>query len=137
MIAHPDQRRVERLNVPRRCPGAGRGAKVVHLLDLSPAGARIEHGEPLGDWSSFPMDLPPALGGGRVHAEVIWSRFAGRERVVEGTGRLVYQTGLAFPHSSPAEQAALTATVVRSAGEWALRLLRDLRWQAERESARQ
>ena len=49
----------------------------------------------------------------------------------------MYQTGLAFPHRSPAEQAALTAAVVRSAGEWALGLLRDFRWQAEREPARQ
>jgi len=137
MLAHPDQRRVERLTVPRHCRGAGRGAKVVHLLDLSPAGARIEHGEPLPDWSGFPMDLPRALGGGRVQAEVIWSRLAGRKRAVEGTGGVVYQTGLAFPHRSPAEQAALTAALVRSAGEWALRLLRDLRWQARREPARQ
>ena len=110
---------------------------MVHLLDLSPAGARIEHGEPLPDWSSFPMVLPRALGGGRVQAEVIWSRLAGRKRVVEGKGRLVYQTGLAFPHNSPAEQAALTAALVRSAGEWALHLLRDLRRQAKRDPARQ
>jgi len=137
MLEQAEQRRVERLTVPRHCRGAGRGAKVVHLLDLSPAGARIEHGEPLPDWSSFPMDLPRALGGGRVQAEVIWSRLAGRKRVVEGKGRLVYQTGLAFPHSSPAEEAALRVALVRSAGEWALRLLRDLRWQAKREPARQ
>ena len=83
------------------------------------------------------MDLPRALGGGRVQAEVIWSRLAGRKRDPEGKGGLVYQTGLAFPHRSPAEQAALTAALVRSAGEWALRLLRDLRWQAKREPARQ
>ncbi len=137
MIARPDQRRAERLTVPRHCRGAGRGAKVVHLVDLSPAGARIEHGEPLPDWSSFPMDLPRALGGGRVQAEVIWSRLAGRKRAVEGKGGLVYQTGLAFPHRSPAEQAALAAALVRSAGEWALGLLRDLRRRAKRDPARQ
>ena len=137
MLEQAEQRRVERLTVPRHCRGAGRGAKVVHLVDLSPAGARIEHGEPLPDWRGFPIDLPRALGGGRVQAEVIWSRLAGRNRAVEGTGRLVYQSGLAFPHSSPAEQAALRVALVRSAGEWALRLLRDLRWQARREPARQ
>ena len=137
MLEQAGQRRVERLTVPRHCRGAGRGAQVVHLLDLSPAGARIEHGEPLPDWSSFPMDLPRALGGGRVQAEVIWSRLAGRKRVPEGRGGVVYQSGLAFPHSSPAEQAALTAALVRSAGEWALRLLRDLHRQAKRDPARQ
>jgi len=137
MIARREQRRVERLNVPRHCRGAGRGARVVHLLDLSSTGARIEHGEPLGDWSGFPLELPRTLGGGRVRAEVIWSRLAGRKRVPEGTGGVVYQSGLAFPHSTPAEQAALTAALVRSAGEWALGLLRDLHRQAKRDPARQ
>jgi hypothetical protein len=83
------------------------------------------------------MDLPRTLGGGRVRAEVIWSRLAGRKRDPEGKGGLVYQTGLAFPHSSPEEQAALRVALVRSAGEWALGLLRDLHRQAKRDPARQ
>ena len=41
----------------------------------------------------------------------------------------MYQTDLAFPHRGPAEQAALTAALVRRAGEWALGMLRDLRRQ--------
>ncbi len=137
MIEHAEQRRAERLTVPRHCRGAGRDGKAMRPLDLSPTGARLEHSEPLHASSSFPMDLPRALGGGRVQAEVIWSRPSGRKRGGDGKGRLVYQTGLAFPHSSPAEEAALRVALVRSAGEWALRLLRDLRWQAKREAAQQ
>jgi integrase len=89
MIQHSKQRRVERLSVPRHCRGAGRGATAVALLDLSPAGARIEHGEPLPDWSGYPMDLPRALGGGRVRAQVVWSRVPGHQPGVEGNPKSV------------------------------------------------
>ena len=137
MIEHAKQRRAERLTVPRHCRGAGRDGKVVHLVDLSAVGARIEHGEPLHDSSSFPMDLPRALGGGRVRVEVIWSRPSGHKPVVEGKPRLVYQSGLAFPHSTSEEQAALRVALIRIAGQWALGMLRDLRWEAKREVAQQ
>ncbi len=137
MSQHAKQRRVERLHVPRYCRGGGRGALAVALLDLSPAGARIEHGAPLPEWSGYPMDLPPALGGGRVRAEVVWSRVPGHQPGVEGNPKLVYQSGLAFPHRTPEEQAALGGALVRLAGEWALGMLRDLRRQAERDPAQQ
>jgi PilZ domain-containing protein len=137
MIQRSNQRRVERLAVPRHFRGPGRGGRAVHLLDLSPAGARIEHGEPVPDWSDYPMDLPPALGGGWVRGEVVWSRVSGYKPVVEGKSRLVYQTGLAFTHRTPEEHAALIGALVRIAGEWALGMLRDLRRQAEDDSAHQ
>lgn len=131
------QRRVERLAVPRHFRGPGRRGRAVHLLDLSLAGARIEHDQPLPDWSDYPMDLPPALGGGQVRAEVVWSRVSGYKSVVEGKSRLVYQTGLAFTHRTPEEQAALMGALVRIAGEWALGMLRELRQQAEHDSVHQ
>jgi PilZ domain len=137
MIEHPAQRRDERLTVPRQCRAAGRDGKAMRLLDLSPTGARIEHIEPLRGASSFPMDLPRALGGGRVQVEVIWSRPSGHKSVVEGKPRLVYQSGLAFPHATPEEQAALRLALIRIAGQWALGMLRDLRWQVRREAAHQ
>jgi hypothetical protein len=108
---------------------------MVQLLDLSLAGARIEHVEPLPDWSDFPMDLPGALGGGQVRAEVIWSRVSGHRQVIEGRLWLAFQSGLAFPHRTPEEQAALTVALVRIAGEWALGMLRELRRQAEQDRA--
>ena len=137
MIQPSEKRRTERLTVPRRFRAPGRNGKAVNLLDLSPAGARIEHGEPIRDWSSYPMDFPHALGGGQLWGKVVWGRVLGRQEGGEGKPRLAYQSGLAFPHSTPEEQAALRVALVRSAGEWALRLLRDLRWQAKREPIRQ
>jgi hypothetical protein len=132
MTKHSKQRRLERLHVPRHCRGAGRGASAVTLLDLSSAGARIEHFEPLPDWSGYPMDLPRALGGGRVRAEVVWSRVPGHQPGVEGNPKLVYQSGLAFPQCTAEERAALGVALVRVAGEWALGMLHDLRRQVER-----
>jgi hypothetical protein len=137
MSEQAKQRRVERLSVPRHCRAAGRGGRAVELLDLSPAGARIAHGEPLRDWSDLTVDLPPALGGGQLRATVVWSRVAGQGAGDRGRAGLVYQSGLAFPPSSPAEQAALTVALVRLAGEWALNLLRDLRRQAKGDPAQQ
>jgi PilZ domain len=137
MTEHAKQRRAERLTVPRHCRGAGRDGKVVHLVDLSALGARIEHGEPLHGSSGFPMDLPRALGGGRVQVEVIWSRPSGRKKGGDGKGGLVYQSGVAFPHLTAKEQAALQVALIRIAGQWALGMLRDLRWQAKREAAQQ
>jgi hypothetical protein len=131
MSAPVEQRQAERLSVPRHCRAAGRGARAVELLDLSPAGARIAHGEPLRDWSDLAVDLPLALGGGQLRATVVWSRVAGQSAGDRGRAGLMYQSGLAFPPSSPAEQAALTVALVRLAGEWALNLLRDLRRQAK------
>ncbi len=137
MIEHPDERQAERLPVPRQCRGVEREAKAMHLVDLSPAGARVEHGEPLSEWNGVPLELPPALGGGQVRAAVIWSQLAGRARGRAGKGALVYQSGLAFPHSTPAEQAALRVALVRSAGEWALNQLRDFHREAKRDPALQ
>jgi hypothetical protein len=67
----------------------------------------------------------------------VWSRASGHKEVVAGKRWLAYQSGLAFPHSTPAEQAALTGALIRLAGEWALGLLRDLRRQEAPDPARQ
>jgi hypothetical protein len=137
MIQPSKQRHVERLSVPRRFRAPGRNGRAVNLLDLSPAGARIEHGEPLRDWSRYPMALPLALGGGRVWGKVVWSRVLGPQEGGEGKPWLAYQSGLAFPHCTREEQAALTAALVRIAGEWVLGLLRDLREQGAADPAPQ
>ncbi len=137
MIQQSRHRRVARLTVPPHLRGSGRGGKAVQLLDLSLAGARIEHVELLHDWGTFPMDLPRALGGGQVRGQVVWSRVLDQKQVVEGKHRLTYQSGLAFTHSTPEERAALAVALVRLAGEWALDMLREHRRQAERAPAHQ
>ena len=137
MSKDSEHRQVERLTVPRHVRSPRRGTETVLLLDLSPKGARIEHGEPLPDWSNHPMDLPRALGGGRIRGEVVWSRVAGRRSGVAGKGWLAFQSGLAFTHSTSEEQAVLTTALVHLAGEWALGMLRDLRQQEEHDPAHQ
>ena len=137
MAQKTTRRRVERLAVPRRLQSLKRGGKQLQLLDLSLAGARIEHVEPLPDWSDLPLDFSEALGGGHVRAEVVWSRVLDQQQVAEGKRWLAFQSGLVFPAGSFAEQAALTAALIRIAGEWALGMLRDLRPHAEPDRAHQ
>ncbi len=137
MIEYSAHRRVERLTVPRNFRGPGLETGTFQLLDLSPAGARIEHFEPFRDWRSHPIDLPSALGGGRVRAEVVWSRVSGRTQDVEGKGRLAFQSGLAFIQNTPEEQRALSTALVRIAGEWALGMLREVRRWEERDPLHQ
>ena len=137
MAQKTTRRRVERLAVPRRLQSLKRGGKALQLLDLSLAGARIEHVEPLPDWSDLPLDFSEALGGGHVRAEVVWSRVLDQQQVAEGKRWLAFQSGLVFPAGSFAEQAALTAALIRIAGEWALGMLRDLRPHAEPDRAHQ
>ncbi len=64
---------------------------------------------------------------------MVWSRIAGQKPLGEAPARLVFQSGLAFSPKTQEEQAALTAALVRLAGEWALGMLRDLRQQAKLE----
>ncbi len=138
MGEHPEQRRAERLNVPRHCRDARLSGKAtMHLLDLSSTGALIEHEEPIQTWSDLTLDLPPALGGGRITAAVVWSRISGQKPVRERASRLVFQSGLAFLPRTHEEQAILTTALIRLAGEWALALLRDLRQQAKQKPANQ
>ncbi len=103
MREQAERRRAERLPLPRHCQGGGHQA--VRLLDLSPAGARIAHAEPLPEWRGVPLDLPRLGGRGQGRAAVIWSHLAGRERGGADPEGLVYQSGLAFPARTPAEQA--------------------------------
>jgi hypothetical protein len=137
MIQQSGHRRVERLTVPRQFRGLGLGTETAQLLDLSPAGARIEHVKPLHNWSSYSIDLPGVLGGGRVKAEVVWSQVSGRKPVDPGKRWLAYQSGLAFTQNTPEEQAAIKVALVRIAGEWALGMLRELCRLGEAEPAHQ
>jgi hypothetical protein len=97
MAQQTNPRRVERLTVPRRLQRLRRGGTPLQLLDLSLAGARVEHAEPLPDWRDFAVEFPEALGGGHVRAEVVWSRVADQTQVTQGRRWLAYQSGLTFP----------------------------------------
>jgi hypothetical protein len=81
------------------------------LADLSTQGARIEHFRPLPEWTPYVLDIPRALGGIRLQGEVLWSRRAGRKRVLRGKRLVYYQSGLIFRWLTPAQRAGLVAAL--------------------------
>jgi PilZ domain-containing protein len=96
MVEIPERRQVARLTVPRHLTESGLELGLVRLLDLSPDGARIEQSEPLHKGVVCYVDLPPALGRGRLIGKVVWTKLHTREQTFAGDRRAYYQSGLAF-----------------------------------------
>jgi hypothetical protein len=111
MSKERERRRVARLPIPSQLSGPGLEEHQVRLLDLSPAGARIEHIRLLPDWSLCYLDLPPALGGIRLQGQVIWSQVAGRTTLVDGKRVICYRSGLRFSELTREQDAGLTAAL--------------------------
>ncbi len=103
----PDRRRTARITVPLHLRGPELELRLVRILDLSPAGARIEHLEPLREGVVCVVDLPPALGRVRLTGRVVWTAVRGGEQTIEGEQRLRYHSGLAFTGLTPEQQTAL------------------------------
>ena len=106
-----ERRRVARLLVPRSLGGAEWELRQVFLLDLSPAGVRIEHEEHLHEGLVCYVDLPPALGEVRLTGEVVWTRLRKGEQTFEGDKHLYHQSGLVFIGITPQQQTALAAAL--------------------------
>lgn len=111
MATQPEHRHVARLIVPAQLAGPRQGLHQVRLADLSTQGARIEHFRPLPTWTPYFLDLPRALGGIRLQGEVLWSRRAGRKRVLAGKRLIYYQSGLLFRWLTPAQRVGLAAAL--------------------------
>ena len=111
MIEYSAQRRVERLTVPRHFRGPGLETGTVQLLDLSPAGARIEHEEHLHEGLVCYVDLPRTLGRIRLTGRVVWTRLRDTEQTLEGDRRSHYESGIEFTRPTPEQQTALAATL--------------------------
>mgnify|MGYP001573370804 CR=1 FL=1 len=111
MVARPDPRRVARLTVP---PQLGEGEfahHAVHVLNLSPLGARIAHGDLLHGEVVCYLDLPPALGGLRLTGRGAWTRLQGTEQTLEGDQLSHYESGIEFTDPTPEQQTALAAAL--------------------------
>lgn len=102
-----DRRRVARLTVPRRFRGGELELHLVHVLDLSPLGARIAHREPLHAGGIGYVDLPPALGRVRLLGCVVWTRLRSTEQTLDGDRQAIYESGLEFTSLTPEQQKAL------------------------------
>ena len=107
----PEHRRSPRLPVPAPLSGRGMGQLQVRLLDLSPEGARVEHVHPFPDRRLCFLDLPPALGGGSLQGEVVWSQEGGRKEVAEGDWVVSFESGLRFTVLTVGQQASLTVAL--------------------------
>jgi len=100
----PDRRREARLTVSQQLKGTGLERRLVRLVDLSATGARIEHTDPVSEGLVCDMDLPPALGRGRLKGRVVWTRL---QQTFEGDTHRSYQSGLVFLGLTPEQQAKL------------------------------
>ena len=112
MVTGTDRRQVARLTVPRRFRGGDLEPHLVHVLDLSPLGARIAHREPLHAGGIGYGDLPPALGAVRLVGRVVWTWLRGTEQTVDGDRRAVYGSGLEFTNLTPTQETALADALV-------------------------
>jgi hypothetical protein len=111
MVAKREWRRVARLTVP---PQFGEGELAhhpVHVLNLSPLGARIAHGDLLHGEVVCYLDLSPALGALRLTGRVAWTRLYRVEQTLEGDRRSHYESGIEFTGPTPERKAALAAAL--------------------------
>lgn len=119
MTEMPERRRAARLFVPRHLGGLELELRQVHLLDLSPAGAQIEHQGHLHEGLVCYVELPRPFGRLRLTGRVVWTRLHKGEQTLEGDRHSYYHSGLAFTGVTPEQQSALAAALdsLRSASE--------------------
>lgn len=111
MSTRRDLRRVARLRIPRRLREGEVAHQRVHVLNLSPLGARISHQALLHDGVVCYLDLSPALGVLRLTGRVAWTRLRDTEQTLEGEQRSHYESGIEFTRLTSAQQAALAAAL--------------------------
>ena len=118
MAESPDRRREMRLPVPRHLRGPELEPHLVHLLDLSALGARVEALEPLREGGVCYVELPSAHESVRLTGRILWTGVRGGEQTLEGDRRLHYQSGLAFTGLTPEQQTALAHVLEMLQNEW-------------------
>jgi len=106
-----ERRHSARLTIPSQFGDPGGQLQPVRLLELSSAGARVEHLAPLQAGLLCLVDLPPALGRGSLTGRVVWSRLQRTEHSLEGTQRRYFQSGLTWTEFTPGQLGALTAAL--------------------------
>jgi hypothetical protein len=111
MVTGPERRRVMRVDVPRHFRGGELEPHFVHLLNLSPLGARVTHLEPWDKGVCCSVDLPPTLGTLRLSGRVVWTRLRNTEQTLAGDRRDHYESGIEFSGLTAAQQSALAAAV--------------------------
>lgn len=108
MAEYRQQRKAPRIRVASRPWGRIPGALEYRLVDLSIAGARIEHQVPLDPGSTWGLELPLAFGSMSLQARVVHTGPVGDAQVRDADALLRYQSGLAFFGMSLEQQTTLT-----------------------------
>lgn len=106
-----ERRAVARTTLADRPSARVRGLREVRLLDLSLAGAQIEHLDLFRLGASCALDLPPPCGPLSLTAQVVWCTVVGRKRKLGGDSRLVARTGLRFTALTEAQRAAIAESL--------------------------
>lgn len=107
------RRQTVRIPIVGRLAARARPSLDVRLLDLSLAGARIEHLDLLRPGLPCTLKVPAAIGSLVVSARVVWSSVIGSEQSPAGERLLRYQSGLVFVGLTAKQQAALVSILER------------------------
>jgi hypothetical protein len=109
MPVHPGRkRRYARLTLSQPLVDQVTASHDVAILDLSMAGARVEHTMVLRPGGTCHLRLPIRARSVMVVCNVVWSKAVGRAEANQGGG-LLYQSGLEFVRLTTETQAILTA----------------------------
>ena len=106
-----ERRAVARTRLTDRPAARVRGVREARLLDLSLAGAQIEHLATLRLGAACALELPPPGEACTLPAQVVWCTIIGRKRKLGGESHLVARSGLRFATLTAPQHAALTATL--------------------------
>ena len=83
MTEVPERRRVRRAVVTVRLTGQASATVEFRLLDLSPAGARIEHLALLRPGGRCTLRVPAPSRSLALPAQIVWTTVVGQERIPE------------------------------------------------------
>ena len=106
-----ERRQSTRLTVPSQFGDHGGELQAVRLLELSAAGARVEHLAPLQPGLRCLVDLPPALGRGSLSGRIVWTKLHRNEQTLEGERQHYYRSGLTWTGLTPEQQGTLAAAL--------------------------
>ena len=101
------KRRVPRFRIPARPRGRVLEIVEFQLLDLSVAGARIGHRDPLRIGSVWTFELPKMFRSLILPARVVHSTAVGGAKLREPPGKFHYESGVEFVGITPEQQAVL------------------------------
>ena len=107
MQTGPERRRVMRVDIPHHLRKGDLEPHFVHLVNLSPLGARVTHLEPWANGLPCAVDLPPSLGVLRLTGRVIWTRLRSTEQTLAGDRRDHYESGIEFANLTPEQKKTL------------------------------